>query len=225
MKTGLYKACLFVYQNTPGFAAGLASEWQRTSGRQSCMSVGMVLGEVIAGEHCVRALTASFPFLEVWLLGLRPNSAIAQLRATPHHPDVRGLRRLPDSPARSLHQGQPPSLGSHISCCFVTIPILTHTCGWMSQPGLGPPPSPQMCSMPWLSPAASRLPCPLARAWGWVLAHEALPCLTLSWHLSLPSPQGATSPHGTLTHCSKGSHHLPFPSHYNCHSAISHQSW
>lgn len=68
-KTGLIKACLSVYQNTPGFAAGLATEWQRASRQQSCTSGEIVLGEVIAGESCIRPLTTSFLFLEVWLPG------------------------------------------------------------------------------------------------------------------------------------------------------------
>lgn len=129
-----------------------------------------MLGEVIAGEHCIRALTVSFPFLEVWLLRLRANFAIVQLRATPHHSDVRGERRLPDSTARSLPQGQPPSLGSHISCCFVTMLMLiliwSPTCGRMCQPGLGLPASPQRCPMPWAVAAPSCLPAALLAGWG-----------------------------------------------------------
>lgn len=152
----------------------------------------MVLGEVIAGEHRVRALMASFPFLEVWLLGLRANFAIVQLRATPHHAHVGGDRRLPDSTVRSLHQGEPSSLGSHISCCFVTMPMLiltwTPTCRLMSQPGLGPPPSPQKCPVPWAMVAPSCLLAALLPGWGQVLADEAVFCLTQE-QLMAPQPR------------------------------------
>lgn len=124
-------------------------------------------------------------------LGGGANSAIVHLRATSHHSDVRGERRCLDGTVRSLHEHQPPSLGSHISCCFVTMPMLiltwTPTCGLMSQPGLGPWPSPQRCPMPW-AVAAAGCPAPWLGAVGWVLAEAALPCLTQGEPLAPESP-------------------------------------